>query len=94
MKHLYCLQREFLKTTISIKAGVLLSGLCDESEIQETLFEKNYNQNFDLMSAIDAINYRYGRDTLQMASECKVGNWKQKEKTVQETIQRRLIDYC
>ena len=60
------------------KAGVLLSGLCDESEIQETLFEKNYNQNSDLMSAIDAINYRYGRDTLQMASECKVGNWRQK----------------
>ncbi len=60
------------------KAGVLLSGLCDESEIQETLFEKSYNQNSDLMSAIDAINYRYGRDTLQMASECKVGNWKQK----------------
>ena len=62
------------------KAGVLLSGLCDDSEIQETLFEKNYNQNSDLMSAIDAINYRYGRDTLQMASECKVGNWKQKRK--------------
>ena len=60
------------------KAGVLLSGLCDESEIQETLFEKNYNQNSDLMSAIDAINHRYGRDTLQMASECKVGNWRQK----------------
>ena len=60
------------------KAGVLLSGLCDESEIQETLFEKSYNKNSDLMSAIDAINYRYGRDTLQMASECKVGNWKQK----------------
>ena len=60
------------------KAGVLLSGLCDESEIQETLFEKNYNQNSDLMSAVDAINCRYGRDTLQMASECKVGNWKQK----------------
>ena len=60
------------------KAGVLLSGLCDDSEIQETLFEKNYNQNSDLMSAIDAINYRYGRDTHQMASECKVGNWKQK----------------
>ena len=60
------------------KAGVLLSGLCDKSEIQETLFEKNYNQNSDLMSAIDAINYRYGRDTLQMASECKVGNWRQK----------------
>ena len=60
------------------KAGVLLSGLCNESEIQETLFEKNYNQNSDLMSVVDAINYRYGRDTLQMASECKVGNWKQK----------------
>ena len=60
------------------KAGVLLSGLCDDSEIQETLFEKNYNQNSDLMSAVDAINYRYGRDTLQMASECKVGNWRQK----------------
>ena len=60
------------------KAGVLLSGLCDKSEIQETLFEKNYNQNSDLMSAVDAINYRYGRDTLQMASECKVGNWRQK----------------
>ena len=57
---------------------MLLSGLCDESEIQETLFEKNYNQNSDLMSAIDANNYRYGWDTLQMASECKVGNWKQK----------------
>jgi len=63
------------------KAGVLLSGLCDESEIQETLFEKNYNLNSDLMSAIDTINHRYGRDTLQMASECKVGNWKQKRES-------------
>ena len=62
------------------KAGVLLSGLCDESEIQETLFEKNYNQNSNLMSAIDSINYRYGRDTIQMASECKLGSWKQKRK--------------
>ena len=60
------------------KAGVLLSGLCDESEIQETLFEKNYNQNSDLMSAIDAINYRYGGDPLPMASECKGGNGNQK----------------
>jgi len=62
------------------KAGVLLSGLCDESEIQETLFEKNYDQNSNLMSAIDSINYRYGRDTIQMASECKLGSWKQKRK--------------
>ena len=32
------------------------------------------------MSAIDSINYRYGRDTIQMASECKLGSWKQKRK--------------
>ena len=75
------------------KAGVLLSGLCDESEIQETLFEKNYNQNSDLMSAIDAINYRYGRDTLQMASECKVGNWKQKRENCTRNYTTQ-IDSC
>ena len=70
---------------------MLLSGLCDESEIQETLFEKNYNQNSNLMSAIDSINYRYGRDTIQMASECKLGSWKQKRKNCTQNY-TTLID--
>ena len=72
------------------KAGVLLSGFCDESEIQETLFDKNYNHNTDLMSALDSINKKYGRDTVQLASECQSGQWRQKRKSLTQNYTTQI----
>ena len=83
-------KRIFKKNYKYKKAGVLLSGFCDESEIQETLFDKNYNHNTDLMSALDSINKKYGRDTVQLASECQSGQWRQKRKSLTQNYTTQI----
>ena len=83
-------KRIFKKNYKYKKAGVLLSGFCDESEIQQTLFDKNYNHNTDLMSALDSINKKYGRDTVQLASECQSGQWRQKRKSLTQNYTTQI----
>ena len=60
------------------KAGVLLSGFYDEKYRPKDLFNNNPYDSKNLMTAIDAINYRYGNDTIKMASESQIGRWNQK----------------
>ena len=60
------------------KAGVLLSGFYDEESRPKDLFNHKPIESKKLMKAIDRINYRYGNDTIKMASENQVGKWIQK----------------
>ena len=62
------------------KAGVLLSGFCKEGDMPKDLFTYTKYDSSKLMMIIDKINCRYGDDTVQMASECQLGKWKQKRK--------------
>ena len=62
------------------KAGVLLSGFYDENYRPKDLFNHKPYESKKLMTAIDTINYRYGNDTIKMASESHIGKWKQKRK--------------
>jgi DNA polymerase V len=64
------------------KAGVIMTGLVSEQQIQGNLFdvsndeEKQRSRN--LMSVMDAINEIYGRDTLRFASTGVMQVWKTK----------------
>ena len=62
------------------KAGVLLSGFYDENYRPKDLFNHKPYESKKLMTAIDTINYRYGNDTIKMASESHIGKWKKKRK--------------
>jgi DNA polymerase V len=59
------------------KAGVLLEGLVKESQIQQDLFSApDSPKQQALMQALDAINARYGRDTLHLAGQGIKQRWK------------------
>ncbi len=68
------------------KAGVIMTGLVSESQIQGDLFDINFDINNDeakmrsrnLTSVMDTINAMYGRDTLRFASTGVIQVWKTK----------------
>jgi DNA polymerase V len=65
------------------KAGVILNGLVPGAGIQRDLFsnaeDAKYNQSTKVMAVLDAINQRYGRQTLKLASEGFNAPWKMKQ---------------
>ena len=62
------------------KAGVLLSGFYEKGTETKDLFSEARYRSPKLMSAVDQINERYGSDTIQIATECQIGKWKQKRR--------------
>lgn len=51
------------------KAGVILLGLCSQDERQLSLFQSgNRERSQALMQVMDKINHRYGKQTIQLAS--------------------------
>ena len=72
------------------KAGVLLSGFYEKgTETKDLLSEARYRSP-KLMSAVDQINERYGSDTIQIATECQMGKWKQKRKNCTQSYTTQL----
>ena len=72
------------------KAGVLLSGFSEKgTETKDLLSETRYRSP-KLMSAVDQINERYGSDTIQIATECQMGKWKQKRKNCTQSYTTQL----
>jgi len=57
------------------KAGVLLSGLVPASHEQLRLFSASAPRAASLMDAVDKINERWGRDTIQFAAAGLVKEW-------------------
>ncbi len=58
------------------KAGVLLSGLVPENYEQLRLFRPPTPRTVSLMQAVDEINRRWGRDTIQTAAAGLVKEWR------------------
>jgi DNA polymerase V len=59
------------------KAGIMLSGIVPENEVQLNLFSpKPSVKSHHLMEAVDAINTRWGRHTMQLASSGVRKKWK------------------
>jgi DNA polymerase V len=57
------------------KAGVLLSGLIPENYEQLHIFRSSSPNNIALMKAVDEINKRWGRDTIQPGAVGFVKEW-------------------
>ena len=72
------------------KAGVLLSGFYEKGTEIKDLFSEARYRSPKLMSAVDQINERYGSDTIQIATECQMGKWKQKRKNCTQSYTTQL----
>ena len=72
------------------KAGVLLSGFYEKGTETKDLFSEARHRSPKLMSAVDQINERYGSDTIQIATECQIGKWKQKRKNCTQSYTTQL----
>ena len=72
------------------KAGVLLSGFYEKGTETKDLFSEARYRSPKLMSAVDQINERYGSDTIQLATECQMGKWKQKRKNCTQSYTTQL----
>ena len=72
------------------KAGVLLSGFYERGTETKDLFSEVRYRSPTLMSAVDQINERYGSDTIQIATECQIGKWKQKRKNCTQSYTTQL----
>ena len=81
---------EIVKTAVNIlekifkngyqyqKAGVMLTGLCDDDR-KKNLFSSEKDEKINsLMRSIDNTNYRYGRSTLSLASAGVQKKWNMK----------------
>ena len=72
------------------KAGVLLSGFYEKGTGTKDLFSEVKYKSPKLMSTVDQINQRYGSDTVQIATECQLGKWKQKRKNCTQSYTTQL----
>jgi DNA polymerase V len=80
---LWIVKRLYKPGYVYQKAGVLLNDLVPDEGRQQDLFfdasEPNYAQNVKVMAVLDAINQRYGRQTLKLGSEGFKAPWKMKQ---------------
>ena len=80
---LWIVKRLYKPGYVYQKAGVLLNDLVPDEGRQADLFfdasEANHAQSAKLMAVLDAINQRYGRQTLKLGSEGFKAPWKMKQ---------------
>lgn len=57
------------------KAGIMLYDISNNKMQQLSLLEPNLKSNPELMQALDSINSRYGKGTLQYDSETAGAGW-------------------
>ncbi len=70
-------ERLFEKGRFYKKAGVMLSGLVPDTEIQANLFEPDVNKNKgQLMNMIDNVNFAMRNDVLKFATSGTKRDWK------------------
>ena len=63
------LKKIYLPRHLYKKAGVMMMDICSEDHVQGSLFDKiDRTKHKSLMTAMDKVNDRYGRNTLKIAS--------------------------
>lgn len=59
------------------KAGVIVSGIVPENQVQTSLFDDvNRDKNKDILKVMDKINDKYGRDKVKIAAQGYGRKWK------------------
>lgn len=66
------------------KAGVILMGITPDSSTQTKLFYADNPKHKDLMTAIDAINAKQGRDTVTFAIQDRKDKWKKRQENLSQ----------
>lgn len=75
------------------KAGVLVSNITPDSHIQLSLFSnKDVKKENALMSALDALNNRYGRNALRIGAQGYGASWKLKQEKLSPSYTTNLDD--
>ncbi len=76
------------------KAGVMLLNIQPAKSIQMNLFDKeDHNKQNRLMQAIDRINNRYSTQAINLASTSATGEWKPRQKHLNQSAQSSLHIY-
>ncbi len=74
------LKKIYLKDYEYRKAGIILSGLVPHQRLTKRMFDDERSQKqHNLMKAVDAINQKFGKDTVRFASVKTNGRWKMKQ---------------
>ena len=74
------------------KGGVLLLDLFPKKIIMPGLFPHNKKENYQLMQAIDTINKKFGRNSLELGIKSKKSEWKMKQHNVSSKFTTRWQD--
>lgn len=76
---LYILRKIFKKGYKYIKAGVYLSDIIHETDVQLSLYHRRDHVRLsNAMKAVDCLNYVWGKDTIKFASSGISQDWKMK----------------
>jgi len=76
------------------KAGVMLMNFCRENEVQSNLFDTvDRKKQKTLMSVLDRVNDRYGRNTLKFAVMGDGQAWKIKQERLSPCYTTRMSDF-
>jgi DNA polymerase V len=75
------------------KAGVIVSGIVSENQVQGSIFDyHDRNKNKRLMSTVDTVNKSYGRDTLRVAAQGFDRKWKLRQERLSPCYTTRWSD--
>jgi DNA polymerase V len=76
------------------KAGVMLMDICPENAVQASLFDTvDRKKHQRLMTVLDSVNDRYGRNTLKFASMGDGKAWKIKQERLSPCYTTRISDF-
>jgi DNA polymerase V len=76
------------------KAGVMMMDICSEDVVQSNLFDKvDRKKHKSLMTTMDKVNDRYGRNTLKIACMGDGKAWKIKQERLSPCYTTRISDY-
>jgi DNA polymerase V len=74
------LERIYNKDYEYRKAGIILSGLVPNENLTKRMFyDERFQQQHKLMKAVDAINQKFGKDTVRFGGVKIEGRWKMKQ---------------
>jgi DNA polymerase V len=72
------------------KAGVILTGLTPNSEVQLSFFNASNPKHQPLMSVIDKLNQSIGKTTVKLASQSLGRQWKMKQEKISPCYTTRI----
>jgi DNA polymerase V len=76
------------------KAGVMMMDICSENAVQGSLFDTvDRKKHQQLMTVLDTVNSRYGRNTLKFACMGDGSAWKIKQERLSPCYTTRLSDF-